>query len=198
MPSSPLAQGSTTLPITYNALSHDPPFMILSTGASMGLKAAMKSIPARFLVRAAFVGYIYSPSTTAKIPLYQLGLTSIQITNANNDCAMWSAAVVPAGNAYFALPFGFERVAPGALGTKTAFPGRPNPVRPLSTAAERASPDPPPICDGRVFQEPERNIWRDRRGLHIVAKDRKHSINNPYARCRTGYDEAAILAPRGY
>ncbi|KAH9171724.1 hypothetical protein EDB89DRAFT_1821708, partial [Lactarius sanguifluus] len=92
-------------------------------------------------VQAAFVGYIYSASTTAKAALYQLGLTGIRITNANNDCAMGSAAVVPAGSAYFVPAFGFKRVAPGALGTKIAFPGRPNLMRPLSTAAERASPD---------------------------------------------------------
>ncbi|KAH8983849.1 hypothetical protein EDB86DRAFT_3085072 [Lactarius hatsudake] len=160
---------------------------------------------------------IYSVSTTAKAALYQPGLTGIQIASANNDCAMGSAAVVPAGNAvrasqplsanppiidhfglvgsarsattpflspslfgpilsplllthalsstynaYFSFAFSFERVAPGTLGTKTAFPSRPNPMRLLSTAAERASPDPLPICDSRVFQELEWNIWQDR------------------------------------
>lgn len=54
---------------------------------------------------------------------------------------MHAATLVRAGDVRCALALGFERMAPGALGTKSAFPDRPNPMLPLLVAAERASPD---------------------------------------------------------
>ena len=36
---------------------------------------------------AAFVVYVFGKSTTVQPALYQLGLTGIPITNANNNCA---------------------------------------------------------------------------------------------------------------
>ena len=98
-------------------------------------------------VEAAFVGYVYGESTTGQAALYQLGLTGIPITNVNNNCSTGSAALVHAatliraGDVRCALALGFERMAPGALGTKPAFPDRPSPIRPILVAAERASPD---------------------------------------------------------
>ena len=98
-------------------------------------------------VEAAFVGYVYGESTTGQAALYQLGLTGIPITNVNNNCSTGSAALVHAatlvraGDVRCAIALGFERMAPGALGTKPAFPDRPSPLRPLLVAAERASPD---------------------------------------------------------
>jgi len=115
-------------------------------------------------VEAAFVGYVYGESTTGQAALYQLGLTGIPITNVNNNCSTGSAAlvhaaaVVRAGDARCALALGFERMAPGALGTKTAFPDRPSPLRPLLAAAERASPEskrgpPMPLVFGAAATE---------------------------------------------
>ena len=63
----------------------------------------------------------------------------------NNNCATGSAALfhaatlVRGGEARCALALGFERMSPGALGDH--WPDRPNPIRPLLEAAERASPD---------------------------------------------------------
>ncbi|KAH8979785.1 hypothetical protein EDB86DRAFT_2983360 [Lactarius hatsudake] len=45
-------------------------------------------------IQAAFIGYVYSASTTGKAALYQLGLTGVPITNVNNNCAAGSAALV--------------------------------------------------------------------------------------------------------
>ena len=98
-------------------------------------------------IEAAFVGYVIGASTTGQAALYQLGLTGIPITNVNNNCSTGSAALVQAamlvrgGEVRCALALGFERMAPGALGTKSAFPDRPSPVLPLLVAADRASPD---------------------------------------------------------
>ncbi|KAH8981524.1 hypothetical protein EDB92DRAFT_1952998 [Lactarius akahatsu] len=69
--------------------------------------------------------------------LYQHRLAGILITNVNNNCSTGSIAVVHAaalvheGDAHCALALGFERMAPGALGTIPAFPDRPNPMGPL-------------------------------------------------------------------
>jgi hypothetical protein len=32
------------------------------------------------------------------------------------------------------------------------------------------------------------------RGVNLAAKNHNHSVNNPYAQFRVGYDEAAVLA----
>ncbi|KAH9024403.1 hypothetical protein EDB84DRAFT_1678107 [Lactarius hengduanensis] len=120
------------------------------------------------------------------------GALGIPITDVNINCSTGSTALVRAGDAHCALALGFERMAPGALGTKPAFPDRPSPMGPLLGVAERASPDSkrgPPMpcmfgaCSGGVFQEVRRR----------AAKNHKHSVNNPYAQFRAGYDEAAVL-----
>ncbi|KAI9453672.1 thiolase-like protein [Lactarius psammicola] len=176
----------------------------------MGLEAATKALLDAGItydsVEAAFVGYVYGESTTGQAALYQLGLTGIPITNVNNNCSTGStalvnaAAVVRAGDAHCALALGFERMAPGSLGTKTAFPDRPSPMRPLLAAAERASPDSkrgPPMP--RVFGAAATEYFKKYGGgmehlAKIAAKNHKHSVNNPYAQFREGYDEAAVLA----
>jgi sterol carrier protein 2 len=93
------------------------------------------------------VGYVFGESTCGQAALYQLGLTGIPITNVNNNCATGSvalvhaAALVRAGHAHCALALGFERMAPGSLGTKPMWPDRPSPIAPLLMAATHASPD---------------------------------------------------------
>ncbi|KAH9036656.1 thiolase-like protein [Lactarius pseudohatsudake] len=172
----------------------------------MGLEAATKVLLDAGItydsVEAAFVGYVYGASTTEQAMLSQLDLTGIPITNVNNNTGstalVHAAALVRAGDAHCALALGFERMAPGALGTNPAFPDRPSPMGPLLGVAERASPDskrgPPMPCS-----EPRRrSISGNTAGVEhlakIAAKNHKHSLNNPYAQFRAGYDEAAVLA----
>ncbi|KAH9043567.1 thiolase-like protein [Lactarius hengduanensis] len=138
--------------------------------------------------------------------LSQLGLTGIPITNVNNNCSTGSTALVHAtalvraGDAHCALALGFERMAPGALGTNPAFPDRPSPMGPLLGVAERASPDskrgpPMPRMLGAAATEYFRKYGGGVEHLaKIAAKNHKHSVNNPYAQFRAGYDEAAVLA----
>jgi sterol carrier protein 2 len=67
-----------------------------------------------------------------------LGLTGIPITNVNNNCSTGSTAfyqgntLVKAGAAECVMALGFERMAPGSLGTN--FPDRPGPTKPLNEA----------------------------------------------------------------
>ncbi|KAH9011984.1 hypothetical protein EDB83DRAFT_2194837, partial [Lactarius deliciosus] len=66
------------------------------------------------------------------------GALGIPITDVNNNCSTGSTALVHAAALVRA---GFERMTPGTLGTKPAFPDRPRPVGPLVAIAVRASPD---------------------------------------------------------
>ncbi|KAH9075562.1 thiolase-like protein [Lactarius deliciosus] len=189
---------------TY-ALSHDLHVTILHSRID-GLGSCDKGLDPGIKydsVEATFVGYVYSTSTTGQAALYQLGLTGIPITNVNNNCSTVSTALVHAvavraGDAHCALALGFERMVPGALGTKPAFPNRPNPMGPLLGVAECASPDSkrgPPMP--RIFGAAATEYFRKYGGVEhlakIAAKNHKRSVNNPYARCWVGYDEAAVL-----
>ncbi|KAH9024406.1 thiolase-like protein [Lactarius hengduanensis] len=150
------------------------------TAAWMGLEAATKALLDAGItydsVDAAFVGYVYGASTTGQAALYQLGLTGIPITNVNKNCSTGSialvhaAALVRAGDAHCALALGFERMAPGALGTKPALPDRPSPMGPLLGAK----------CGGGVEHLAK-----------IAAKNHKHFSTT---HMQFGYDEAAVLA----
>lgn len=89
-------------------------------------------------IEAAYVGYCYGDSTSGQRALYNLGLTGIPITNVNNNCSTGSTALyqanilVKSGAIECALALGFERMAPGSLGTN--FPDRPSPTLPLNEA----------------------------------------------------------------
>ncbi|KAH9075571.1 thiolase-like protein [Lactarius deliciosus] len=120
-------------------------------------------------VEAAFVGYVFGASTTGQAALYQLGLTGIPITNVNNNCSTGSTALVHAA-ALVRAGDAHCRSAPNLRSD------RPSPMGPLVAVAERASPD-------------------SKRGPPMPpAKNHKHTVNNPYAQFRAGYDEAAVLA----
>lgn len=74
--------------------------------------------------------------------LYNLGLTGIPVTNVNNNCSTGSTALLHAANlirgglARCTLALGFERMAPGSLGSH--WPDRENPMQALNAADARA------------------------------------------------------------
>ncbi|KAH9007638.1 thiolase-like protein [Lactarius hengduanensis] len=134
------------------------------------------------------------------------GALGIPITDVNINCSTGStalvhaAALVCAGGAHCARALGFQRMAPGALGTKPAFPDRPSPVGPLVAIAVRASPNskrgpPMPCMFGAAAAEYSRKYGGgvEHDLAKTAAKNHKHSVNNPYAQFRAGYDEAAVL-----
>lgn len=73
-------------------------------------------------VQQAFAGYVYADSTAGQSALYRVGCTGIPIVNVNNNCSTGSTALylarqaVESGVADCVLAFGFEQMAPGALG----------------------------------------------------------------------------------
>ncbi|KAH9036659.1 thiolase-like protein [Lactarius pseudohatsudake] len=123
------------------------------------------------------------------------GALGIPITDVNINCPTGStalvhaAALVRAGGAHCARALGFERMAPGALGTKPAFPDRPSPVGPLVAVAVRASPNskrgpPMPCMFGAAAAEYSRKygggVEHDlaktvclMRGMNLAAKNHK-------------------------
>ncbi|TFY70099.1 hypothetical protein EVJ58_g39 [Rhodofomes roseus] len=114
--------------------------------SQMGLEAATKALLDAGItydaVETAFVGYCYGDSTSGQRSLYNLGLTGIPITNVNNNCSTGSTALYHANNMVAsglvecALALGFERMAPGSLGTH--FPDRPSPIQTFSDATAEA------------------------------------------------------------
>ncbi|KAF9229820.1 thiolase-like protein [Gyrodon lividus] len=183
------------------------------TTEDMGLEAATKALLDAGItyddVETAFVGYCYGDSTSGQRALYNLGMTGIPITNVNNNCSTGSTALYHASNAIklksslfsCALALGFERMAPGSLGTN--FPDRPSPVALFNsktkqlehtmTTGENFGPGAP-----RMFANAGQEYF-DKYGADIghlakiAAKNHRHSVNNPYSQFRSGWTEEQVL-----
>ncbi|KZT06237.1 thiolase-like protein [Laetiporus sulphureus 93-53] len=182
------------------------------TTEDMGLEAATKALLDAGItydaVETAFVGYCYGDSTSGQRALYSLGMTGIPITNVNNNCSTGSTALYHANNmvksglAECALALGFERMAPGSLGTN--FPDRPSPTAPFADATEEAEVK---LSSGqnygpgapRMFANAAQEYF-DKHGANmthlaqIASKNHKHSVNNPYSQFRDGWTVEQILA----
>lgn len=92
----------------------------------LGLEAAVKALMDAGInydaIQSAAVGYCYGDSTCGQRVLYQLGCTGIPIHNCNNNCSTGSAAFSLAVQSVLAgndctLALGFEKMAPGSLGS---------------------------------------------------------------------------------
>ncbi|TFY57082.1 hypothetical protein EVG20_g8681 [Dentipellis fragilis] len=163
--------------------------------SDMGLEAATKALLDAGItydaVEAAFVGYCYGDSTSGQAALYNLGLTSIPITNRNAH-SRWTRALHARARvrAYDA----------GDLGSM--WKDRANPMRPLNAATQAAEerlgenhgPGAP-----RQFSNAAREYFERYGGgkgtlAKIAAKNHKHSVNNPYSQFRNGWTEEQVLA----
>ncbi|KAG9099844.1 hypothetical protein FS749_000240 [Ceratobasidium sp. UAMH 11750] len=90
--------------------------------SDMGLEAATKALIDAGItydkVQAAWVGYAYGDSCCGQRALYNLGMSSIPITNVNNNCSTGSTAIfhaaswIRAGLADCTLALGFEQITP--------------------------------------------------------------------------------------
>jgi len=176
----------------------------------MGLEAATKALLDAGItydkVETAFVGYCYGDSTSGQRSLYNLGMTGIPITNVNNNCSTGSTALyqanawVKSGIAECALSLGFERMAPGSLGTH--FPDRPPPMMLFHKATDEiedaTTKNYGPMAP-RMFANGAQEYF-DKYGAtidhlaEIAAKNHKHSKNNEYSQFRNGWSKEQILA----
>ncbi|KAI0051577.1 thiolase-like protein [Auriscalpium vulgare] len=178
----------------------------------MGLEAATKALLDAGItyddIEHAFVGYVYGDSTVGQAALYNLGLTSIPITNVNNNCSTGSTALVHAANlvrgglAACTLALGFERMAPGSL--SSVWKDRDHPMLALDLANARAEERmgenhgpgaPRKFCNGA--QEYFQRYGGDATHLaKIASKNHKHSVKNPYSQFRDGWSEEQVLGSR--
>ncbi|KAI0733954.1 thiolase-like protein [Fomitopsis betulina] len=182
------------------------------TTEDMGLEAATKALLDAGVtydaVETAFVGYVYGDSTSGQRALYSLGLTGIPITNVNNNCSTGSTALYNANNAVVfgmvecALALGFERMAPGSLGS--TFPDRPSPIQPFHDATKEIEPN---LSSGvnhgpgapRMFANAAQEYMdkygaTERHLAQIASKNHKHSVHNPYSQFRDGWSVEQVLA----
>lgn len=180
----------------------------------MGLEAATKALLDAGVtydsVQVAHVGYCYGDSTTGQRALYNLGLTGIPIINVNNNCSTGSTAfyqsnnLVKYGAAECALALGFERMAPGSLGTR--FPDRPSPLRPHNDLREEVENAGLGTNKGpgaaRFFGDAGAEYIKQYGGTvehfaRIASKNHKHSLNNPYSQFRDGWNTEQVMASSG-
>lgn len=148
-------------------------------------------------------------------------MTGIPITNVNNNCSTGSTAFFQAnswvrgGIADCTLALGFERMAPGSLGTH--FPDRPPPMMPFSKATyeieDATTKNHGPMAP-RMFANGAQEYFNKYGGtidhlaeigtrgfcctiqltFDLAAKNHKHSVNNEYSQFRTGWSKEDILA----
>ncbi|KAH7884025.1 thiolase-like protein [Phlebopus sp. FC_14] len=182
------------------------------TTEDMGLEAATKALLDAGItydaVEMAYVGYCYGDSTSGQRALYNLGMTGVPITNVNNNCSTGSTALyqvnnsVKSGLVECALALGFERMAPGSLGTN--FPDRPSPIALFNsktaelessmTAGPNFGPGAPRMFANAGQEYCEKYGANTTHLAKIAAKNHKHSINNPYSQFRSGWSVEQILS----
>ncbi|KAF8599287.1 thiolase-like protein [Ceratobasidium sp. AG-I] len=183
--------------------------------SDMGLEAATKALIDAGItydkVQAAWVGYAYGDSCCGQRALYNLGMSSIPITNVNNNCSTGSTAVfhaatwIRAGLADCTLALGFEQMQAGSL--KSNFPDRAPPMVPWSLATfdieggrkedseERKKGPMAARMFGNGAKEYGEKYGSTREHLaKIASKNHKHASKNPYSQFRTPWTPEQVLA----
>jgi sterol carrier protein 2 len=173
----------------------------------LGKQAALRAlrdagIPYSKIEQAA-VGYTYGDTTAGQLCLYQIGITSIPIINVNNACATGSTALyyaynqIRAGVANCTLALGFEKMAPGSLGT--VYTDRANPFGPLVSKLNQIRPDKskapfaPKIFGSAGIEYMEKYGAKQEHFAKIAYKNHLHSVNNPYSQFRDKYTLEEVL-----
>ena len=154
-------------------------------------------------IQQAYVGYVYGDSTCGQRAVYGLGLSGIPVVNVNNNCSTGSTALwlarqaVESGAAECVLALGFEKMAPGALGS--VFADRESPLLRHQAVLERLQGDSPAPLAARMFGGAGRE-YRERYGIgadtfgRIAVKARAHAANNPYALFAEPLSLEAVMA----
>ncbi|CAK5283447.1 unnamed protein product [Mycena citricolor] len=177
------------------------------TTEDMGLEAATKALLDAGItydaVDTAFAGYCYGDSTSGQRALYNLGLTSIPVTNVNNNCSTGSTALYQAnlavkhGQVECALAVGFERMSPGSLFTN--FPDRTPPTALLESRSwaleteENFGPNAPRVSCNAAQEFFDKHGGSVEHLAQIAAKNHRHAVNNPYSRFRAGWTVEEVM-----
>lgn len=140
--------------------------------------------------------YCYGDSTCGQRAFYQFGMTQIPIYNVNNNCASGSSGLVLArelishGAADCVLVVGFEKMAPGSLGSN--FQDRENPLgRSTKLMYENYTKTEAPFAAqmfANAAQEYMSRYGAEASDFAEVARiNHEHSQRNPYSQFRDVY-----------
>lgn len=137
-----------------------------------------------------YAGYVYGDSCCGHRAVYEVGQTGVPIFNVNSNCSTGSSALylarqaVESGAAEVALVLGFEKMEPGALGSK--FGDRMNPLEMHASTMFRLQefkPAPPAaqMFGGAGQEYMNKYGAKQETFAQISVKARKHAANNPFA-----------------
>lgn len=137
-----------------------------------------------------FTGYVYGDSCCGHRAVYEVGQTGVPIFNVNSNCSTGSSALylarqaVESGAAEVALVLGFEKMEPGALGSK--FGDRMNPLEMHASTMLRLQefkPAPPAaqMFGGAGQEYMNKYGTKQETFAQISVKARQHAAKNPLA-----------------
>lgn len=147
-------------------------------------------------------GYCYGDTTCGQRAVYQLGLTGVPVYNVNNACSTGSTALfmakqlIQGGLAECTMALGFEKMAPGSLGSH--WNDRTNPtLKHFEAMTEMrdiaAAPMTPQLFGNAGLEHMERYGTKPEHFAKIAWKNHKHSTNNPYSQFQKEYSLEQVL-----
>ncbi|BBZ25835.1 putative lipid-transfer protein Ltp1/thiolase [Mycolicibacterium madagascariense] len=146
-------------------------------------------------IEQAYAGYCYGESCSGHRAVYGLGLTAIPVFNVNSNCSTGSSALFLAANAIrggladCTLAIGFEKMAPGSLGS--TWNDRENPMQDhLQAMAELRDiwfPPAPWMFGAAGLEHNDRYGSKPDHFAQVAEKNHRHSLNNPYAQFQDSY-----------
>jgi acetyl-CoA acetyltransferase len=166
------------------------------------IRLALKDAGLEFVkVQQAYAGYVYGDSTCGQRALYEVGMTGIPVINVNNNCSTGSSALflarqaVSSGAVDCALAFGFEQMAPGALGAQ--FTDRPSPFERFDVLADGLVDVQLPLAlkyfGGAGLAHMKAYGTKLETFAKIRAKASRHAANNPLALFRTEVSAEEVM-----
>ena len=172
-------------------------------GHEAGVKAMLDAQITYDQVERGVASYCYGDSTCGQRVFYTFGMTGIPIYNVNNNCASGSTGMVlardwiKAGLTDCVLVVGFEKMAPGSLGShfkdRTDPLGRAKDMMKANWPFETQAPFAAQMF-GNAAMEYIQKYGADAQDFAAVARiNHEHSQQNPYSQFRTAYTQQQIL-----
>jgi sterol carrier protein 2 len=171
-------------------------------GFEAGIKALLDAHITYDDVEQGVACYCYGDSTCGQRVFYQFGMTQIPIYNVNNNCSTGSTGlnmarqIIAHGGADCIMVVGFEKMAPGSLGSH--FQDRENPTGTsgLMMAETRGFTNAPGAAQmfgnaGREYMEKFGAKPED--FAEIARINHAHSVNNPYSQFQDVYSLEQIM-----
>jgi len=167
-----------------------------------GLKALADSGVSYKDIEQVVAGYCYGDTTCGQRAVYQLGLTGVPVYNVNNACSTGSTALfmakqlIQGGLADCTMALGFEKMAPGSLGSH--WNDRTNPTLKHFEAMTQmrdiaAAPMTPQLFGNAGLEHMDKYGTKPEHFAKIAWKNHKHSTNNPYSQFQKEYSLDQVL-----